>query len=193
MARHEKVAVTVCAGEFKQGAISAVRTIAKTEGPQGLFAGYGSFMLRDLPFDAIEFVAYEQLKKAWVSTTGSDIKAHESAVIGELSSCLLDAHVKRVKWQPARMKAQHSAALTSSCCCCQGYAIEVCYLMFLLHAFSGGCAGCSFTVHQGWLHPWWIAWAQQIKYALERCLQGLWLALSQGWPPLLWTSSRLGS
>ncbi len=47
-----------------------------------MFAGYGSFMLRDLPFDAIEFVAYEQLKKAWVNYKGSDIRPHESAVIG---------------------------------------------------------------------------------------------------------------
>ena len=29
------------------------------------FAGYGSFLLRDLPFDAIEFVAYEQLKSMY--------------------------------------------------------------------------------------------------------------------------------
>ena len=29
-----------------------------------MYAGYGAFMLRDLPFDAIEFMAYEQ-----VSTT----------------------------------------------------------------------------------------------------------------------------
>lgn len=27
-----------------------------------MYAGYGSFLLRDLPFDAIEFLAYEQLK-----------------------------------------------------------------------------------------------------------------------------------
>ena len=32
---------------------------------KGLFAGYGSFLLRDLPFDAIEFVAYEQLKSMY--------------------------------------------------------------------------------------------------------------------------------
>ena len=32
---------------------------------RGLFAGYGSFLLRDLPFDAIEFVAYEQLKSMY--------------------------------------------------------------------------------------------------------------------------------
>ena len=52
------------AGEFR-GAINAIRGIVAKEGTRGLFAGYGSFLLRDLPFDAIEFVAYEQLKKAW--------------------------------------------------------------------------------------------------------------------------------
>ena len=52
------------AGEFL-GALRAVRGIAAQEGVRGLFAGYGSFLLRDLPFDAIEFVAYEQLKKSY--------------------------------------------------------------------------------------------------------------------------------
>ena len=42
-----------------------MRGIASREGTRGLFAGYGSFLLRDLPFDAIEFVAYEQLKKTY--------------------------------------------------------------------------------------------------------------------------------
>lgn len=59
-----------------------MQSILKAEGVRGMFAGYGSFMLRDLPFDAIEFVAYEQLKKAWVQHKGSDIRPHESAVIG---------------------------------------------------------------------------------------------------------------
>ena len=44
------------------GPITAVRHIVRTEGVRGLFAGYDGFLLRDLPFDAIEFVAYEQLK-----------------------------------------------------------------------------------------------------------------------------------
>ena len=42
-----------------------MRGILAREGGRGLFAGYGSFLLRDLPFDAIEFVAYEQLKQAY--------------------------------------------------------------------------------------------------------------------------------
>ena len=52
------------AGEFGSAAI-AVRNILRREGVRGLFAGYGSFLLRDLPFDAIEFVAYEQLKSMY--------------------------------------------------------------------------------------------------------------------------------
>jgi solute carrier family 25 S-adenosylmethionine transporter 26 len=43
-----------------------VRTILAKEGVRGLYAGYGAFMLRDLPFDAIEFVAYEQVGVGWV-------------------------------------------------------------------------------------------------------------------------------
>ena len=39
-----------------------LRTIITKEGlSQGLYSGYGAFMLRDLPFDAVEFVTYEQV------------------------------------------------------------------------------------------------------------------------------------
>jgi solute carrier family 25 S-adenosylmethionine transporter 26 len=46
------------AGEFSH-ALTALRTIVAREGRRGIFAGYSSFLLRDLPFDAIEFVSYE--------------------------------------------------------------------------------------------------------------------------------------
>jgi solute carrier family 25 S-adenosylmethionine transporter 26 len=35
---------------------------APQDGPQGFFRGYLAFLARDLPFDAIEFVSYEQLR-----------------------------------------------------------------------------------------------------------------------------------
>ena len=41
---------------------AAVRGIVSKEGVRGLYAGHASFLLRDLPFDAIEFVAYEQVR-----------------------------------------------------------------------------------------------------------------------------------
>ncbi|WVZ79120.1 hypothetical protein U9M48_026736 [Paspalum notatum var. saurae] len=47
--------------QFKS-APDAVRLIVAKEGLKGLYAGYGSFLLRDLPFDAIQFCIYEQLR-----------------------------------------------------------------------------------------------------------------------------------
>jgi len=68
-------------GEFK-GAITAVRSILAKEGLRGLYAGYGAFLLRDLPFDAIEFVAYEQLRKAAATFLQRDPNPGEVALVG---------------------------------------------------------------------------------------------------------------
>lgn len=68
-------------GEFK-GAITAIRTILGREGLRGLYAGYGAFMLRDLPFDAIEFVTYEQLKRAYSFSVKRELHPAETSVIG---------------------------------------------------------------------------------------------------------------
>jgi solute carrier family 25 S-adenosylmethionine transporter 26 len=62
----EVVKTRMQTGEFKH-ALTALQTIVRREGARGIFAGYGSFLLRDLPFDAIEFVAYEQFKKTYKS------------------------------------------------------------------------------------------------------------------------------
>ena len=61
-------------GQFKS-AFSAVQSIVGKEGVRGLYAGHMSFLLRDLPFDAIEFVAYEQ-----VSTHASVISLSNSKI-----------------------------------------------------------------------------------------------------------------
>ena len=62
----------------------------------GLFAGFGSFLLRDLPFDAIEFASYEQMKLSWTSMFGKggkhgEIKQLESAAIGSVAGMLTGA------------------------------------------------------------------------------------------------------
>uniref|UniRef100_A0A7S0X188 Mitochondrial carrier protein n=1 Tax=Chlamydomonas leiostraca TaxID=1034604 RepID=A0A7S0X188_9CHLO len=64
------------------GAMGAISHIMSKEGVRGLYAGYGAFMLRDLPFDAIEFVVYEQLKKAWTAFNKRELHAHETSLIG---------------------------------------------------------------------------------------------------------------
>lgn len=59
-----------------------IRTILGREGLRGMYAGYGAFMLRDLPFDAIEFVAYEQIKKAYGASVGRELNPGETSLIG---------------------------------------------------------------------------------------------------------------
>ena len=61
----EVVKTRMQTGQFSS-ARAALRHIVAKEGrlAAGLFAGFGSFLLRDLPFDAIEFASYEQLKLA---------------------------------------------------------------------------------------------------------------------------------
>ena len=87
-----KSAWFLSAGEFA-GPIKAVGSIAMNEGAKGFFAGYGSFLLRDLPFDALEFVLYEQLKRTYqASLKGRKIKPVETSVLGRAhsASCCLE-------------------------------------------------------------------------------------------------------
>jgi len=71
-------------GQFRS-ASEAVATILRTEGRRGLFAGYGSFLLRDLPFDAIEFVTYEQARSALRAQLKRDLNAAETSAVGALA------------------------------------------------------------------------------------------------------------
>jgi hypothetical protein len=52
---------------------------------RGLYAGYGAFLLRDLPFDAIEFVAYEQLRKAAAKMLQRDPNPVEVSLVGAVA------------------------------------------------------------------------------------------------------------
>ncbi|XP_020233068.1 S-adenosylmethionine carrier 1, chloroplastic/mitochondrial-like [Cajanus cajan] len=57
-------------GQFTS-ASGAVRFIASKEGFKGFYAGYGSFLLRDLPFDAIQFCIYEQIRIGYMLAVNS--------------------------------------------------------------------------------------------------------------------------
>lgn len=68
--------------QFK-GPIMAVTSVARKEGLGGLYAGYWSFMFRDLPFDAIEFVTYEQAKIAYSRyVVKRDVNPAEASFLG---------------------------------------------------------------------------------------------------------------
>lgn len=69
-----------------------MRSIVAANGVAGLFVGYGSFLLRDLPFDAIEFAGYESMKTAWVKLNSkSDVNGAEAAGMGAVAGAFAGA------------------------------------------------------------------------------------------------------
>ncbi|XP_056696502.1 S-adenosylmethionine carrier 1, chloroplastic/mitochondrial isoform X1 [Spinacia oleracea] len=80
-------------GQFVS-APDAVRLIVAKEGFKGLYAGYRSFLLRDLPFDAIQFCLYEQLRlgyKLAIFQAKRELNDPENAVIGAFAGALTGA------------------------------------------------------------------------------------------------------
>ncbi|KAF3333461.1 mitochondrial carrier protein [Carex littledalei] len=77
-------------GQFSS-APDAVRLILSKEGSKGLFAGYGSFLLRDLPFDAIQFCIYEQMRIGYKTAAKRDLTDPENAVIGAFAGAVTGA------------------------------------------------------------------------------------------------------
>ncbi|KAB2052001.1 hypothetical protein ES319_A12G090200v1 [Gossypium barbadense] len=74
-------------GQFTS-ASNAVHVIASKEGFKGLYAGYGSFLLRDLPFDAIQFCIYEQIRIGYKATARRDLNDPENAIIGAFAGIM---------------------------------------------------------------------------------------------------------
>ncbi|XP_056682630.1 probable S-adenosylmethionine carrier 2, chloroplastic isoform X2 [Spinacia oleracea] len=68
-------------GQFAT-APNAVRMIVSREGFRGLYAGYGSFLLRDLPFDAMQFCIYEQIRIGYKLAARRELNDPENALIG---------------------------------------------------------------------------------------------------------------
>nr|CAB3456346.1 unnamed protein product [Digitaria exilis] len=53
--------------------------------------GYGSFLLRDLPFDAMQFCIYEQLRIGYRLAAKRDLKDAENAIIGAFAGAITGA------------------------------------------------------------------------------------------------------
>ncbi|XVF29859.1 hypothetical protein REPUB_Repub16aG0006800 [Reevesia pubescens] len=77
-------------GQFAS-APAAVRLIVSKEGFRGLYAGYGSFLLRDLPFDAIQFCIYEQLRIGYKLAARRDLNDPENAMLGAFAGAITGA------------------------------------------------------------------------------------------------------
>nr|GEU64322.1 S-adenosylmethionine carrier 1, chloroplastic/mitochondrial [Tanacetum cinerariifolium] len=88
----------------------AVRLIVAKEGFKGLYAGYGSFLLRDLPFDAIQFCIYEQLRIGYKRAARRDLNDPENAAIGAFAGALTGAITTPLDVIKTRLMIQGSSA-----------------------------------------------------------------------------------
>ncbi|KAI4325877.1 hypothetical protein MLD38_031241 [Melastoma candidum] len=95
-------------GQFRS-APDAVRLIVAKEGFKGLYAGYGSFLLRDLPFDAIQFCIYEQLRIGYKIAARRELNDPENAVIGAFAGALTGAITTPLDVIKTRLMVQGSA------------------------------------------------------------------------------------
>ncbi|KAL2497034.1 S-adenosylmethionine carrier 1 [Abeliophyllum distichum] len=95
-------------GQFAS-APDAVRLIVAKEGFRGLYAGYGSFLLRDLPFDAIQFCIYEQLRIGYKLAARRDLNDPENAMIGAFAGAITGAVTTPLDVIKTRLMVQGSA------------------------------------------------------------------------------------
>ncbi|EOY16844.1 hypothetical protein QUC31_001227 [Theobroma cacao] len=95
-------------GQFAS-APAAVRLIVAKEGFKGLYAGYGSFLLRDLPFDAIQFCIYEQLRIGYKLAAQRDLNDPENAILGAFAGAITGAVTTPLDVIKTRLMVQGSA------------------------------------------------------------------------------------
>ncbi|XP_021902577.1 probable S-adenosylmethionine carrier 2, chloroplastic isoform X2 [Carica papaya] len=95
-------------GQFAS-APDAVRLIVAKEGFKGLYAGYGSFLLRDLPFDAIQFCIYEQLRIGYKLAAQRDLNDPENAILGAFAGAVTGALTTPLDVIKTRLMVQGSA------------------------------------------------------------------------------------
>ncbi|KAG0495945.1 hypothetical protein HPP92_000636 [Vanilla planifolia] len=87
----------------------AVRLIVAKEGLRGLYAGYSSFLLRDLPFDAIQFCIYEQIRIGYSVAARRELTDPENAIIGAFAGAITGAITTPLDVLKTRLMVQGSA------------------------------------------------------------------------------------
>ena len=89
---------------------SAVRAILAKEGVGGLFTGYASLVVRELPFDAIQFPMYEFLKARWAAQTGRlRLETWENSICGSAAGAVAAAVTTPLDVVKTRLMTQAGA------------------------------------------------------------------------------------
>uniref|UniRef100_A0AAQ4R9V1 Mitochondrial S-adenosylmethionine carrier protein n=1 Tax=Gasterosteus aculeatus aculeatus TaxID=481459 RepID=A0AAQ4R9V1_GASAC len=85
----------------------------REEGVRGLYRGYGSTVLREIPFSLVQFPLWEYLKTLWSRRQGHTLYSWQAAVCGAFAVCSRAAYRGRPSsawevsssWEPTRRSA----------------------------------------------------------------------------------------
>lgn len=68
---------------------AAIKGTMASQGVPGFFSGYGSLLLRELPFDALQFPLYEAFKSNWAKRTGvNELPTWQNSVCGSMAGAI---------------------------------------------------------------------------------------------------------
>ncbi|XP_038063993.1 S-adenosylmethionine mitochondrial carrier protein-like isoform X1 [Patiria miniata] len=69
----------------RNASVSILKSVLRNEGVRGLYRGYLSTVVREVPFSIIQFPLWEMLKLRWGQRQGRPVDAWQSAVCGALA------------------------------------------------------------------------------------------------------------
>lgn len=71
--------------QLSHSSIQVVRDILMKEGAKGLFRGYASTVMREIPFSLIQFPVWELLKKTWSEKQGYYVDSWQGSLCGAVA------------------------------------------------------------------------------------------------------------
>lgn len=77
--------------QLSHSSIQIVRDILRKEGPGGLFRGYASTVMREIPFSLIQFPVWELLKKTWSEKQGHYVDSWQASLCGAFAGMFICA------------------------------------------------------------------------------------------------------
>ncbi|KAH9949835.1 S-adenosylmethionine transporter [Amylocystis lapponica] len=79
-------------GTLAQSSFAAAKRVLADEGVRGLYRGFGSTIMREIPFTSLQFPLYELLKKRLSRSLGRDpLYPHEAAICGSFAGAVAAA------------------------------------------------------------------------------------------------------
>ncbi|KZS03216.1 S-adenosylmethionine mitochondrial carrier protein [Daphnia magna] len=96
---------------FHSSSVHIFRSILRSEGIAGLYRGYTTTVLREIPFSFIQFPLWEGMKSFWSEKQGRPVSPWQSSICGALSGGLAAAVTTPLDVAKTRIMLADSASI----------------------------------------------------------------------------------